>query len=166
MILRIKRVLDRALESLVIFAVGVLLAGVTWQVFSRFVLRSPSSWTEEFATYLLMWVGLLGAALAVDRGAHLGVDALVLKFPESVRAVLQIIVYVIIAAFAGFVMVGGGIMLIQRTLVTNQILPALRIPMGYVYLCLPISGFFIVFYSVVIIIGRVAAFLPKRNPEQ
>ncbi|NIX00358.1 MAG: TRAP transporter small permease subunit, partial [Phycisphaerae bacterium] len=53
---------------------GVLVIDVTWQVITRFVLKNPSSWTEELATYLLIWVGLLGAAVALHRGAHLGID--------------------------------------------------------------------------------------------
>jgi TRAP-type C4-dicarboxylate transport system permease small subunit len=43
--------------------------------------------------------------------------------------------------------VGGG-QLVHRTLVTNQVSPALGLKMGYVYLAIPISGFFLVIYSI------------------
>ena len=76
---RAKGVLDKTLELLTMVAVAVLVVDVVWQIFTRFVLNNPSSWSEEFSTFLLMWVGLLGAAVAVNRTAHLGVDFFVLK---------------------------------------------------------------------------------------
>ena len=145
---RAKIILDKTLELLTIIAVGVLVIDVVWQIFTRFVLNHPSSWTEEFSTFLLMWVGLLGAAVAVNRTAHLGVDFLVLKLPTRLRIAGELIVYLLVGAFAVMVMVIGGIELVQKTLVTNQTSPALNWKMGYVYLCLPVSGFFITVYSV------------------
>ena len=59
-----KKILDRFLECLVMVSVTVLVLDVLWQVFTRFVLRDASSWTEELATFLLIWVSLLGAAVA------------------------------------------------------------------------------------------------------
>lgn len=143
----VKKILDRTLEWLTIVAVGILVIDVTWQIITRFILNHPSSWTEEFATFLMMWVGLLGAAVAVNYKAHLGVDFIVLKLPDTWRLYVELCVYLIVAVFALSVMIIGGLELVQKTLVTNQVSPALSWKMGYVYLCLPISGFFIAVYS-------------------
>ena len=70
----IKKVLDRSLELLVMVVVAVLVVDVLWQVFTRFILKNPSTWTEELAVFMLIWVSLLGAAVALNRGAHLGID--------------------------------------------------------------------------------------------
>jgi TRAP-type C4-dicarboxylate transport system permease small subunit len=75
----IKNALDRLLETLVMVAVAVMVVDVLWQVFTRFILNNPSSWTEELAIFLLIWVALLGAAVALNRGAHLGIDYFVGK---------------------------------------------------------------------------------------
>lgn len=77
--LRIKLLLDRTLEFIVITTAGILVVDVLWQVFARFFLKDPSSWTEELATFLLIWVTLLGSAVALGRGAHLGIDYFVLR---------------------------------------------------------------------------------------
>ncbi|MBN1128679.1 MAG: hypothetical protein JXA71_06815, partial [Chitinispirillaceae bacterium] len=53
----------------------------------------------------------------------------------------------LVTCFAVSVMVVGGLALVQKTLVTNQVSPALNWKMGYVYLCLPVSGLFITYYS-------------------
>ncbi|MBN1307911.1 MAG: TRAP transporter small permease [Chitinispirillaceae bacterium] len=157
-----KIILDKTLELLTMIAVGVLVIDVVWQIFTRFVLNNPSSWTEEFSTFLLMWVGLLGAAVAVNRTAHLGVDYLVLKFPPRLRITVELIVYLLVGTFAVTVMIVGGIELVQKTLVTNQTSPALNWKMGYVYLCLPVSGFFITVYSA-LFMGTALLKLMKRG---
>jgi TRAP-type C4-dicarboxylate transport system permease small subunit len=160
---RVKHILDKALELLTMIAVGVLVIDVVWQIFTRFVMNDPSSWTEEFSTFLLMWVGLLGAAVAVNRSAHLGVDFIVLKFPPRLRITIELVVYLLVGSFAVAVMVTGGIMLVQTTLATNQTSPALNWKMGYVYLCLPISGFFIAFYSVFFMVTAIVKLFKREE---
>ena len=79
MFAKVKKVLDRSLEVLVTVSMLVLVVDVVWGVFSRYVLRAQSAWTEELATYLMIWVGLLGASVALNRGSHLGIDYFTLK---------------------------------------------------------------------------------------
>lgn len=152
-----KRVLDKILEVLVMVVVAVLVLDVLWQVFTRFILKDPSSWTEELATFLLIWVALLGAAVALGRGAHLGIDYFVGKLPEKTRIKTEIFVFLCIAAFSLLVMVVGGIDLVRTTMSLEQISPALGLNMGYVYLAVPISGCFLVLYSLLGLAERVGS---------
>ena len=75
----LKSIIDRALAWLVIVVMASLVIDVLWQVFTRFVLRDPSSFTEELARYLLIWVGLLGASYAAGKRMHLALDLLPMK---------------------------------------------------------------------------------------
>ena len=59
-----RKIIDKGLELSLIFLMAFLVVDVLWQVLSRYILVSPSSVTDELAGYLLIWVGLLGAALA------------------------------------------------------------------------------------------------------
>ena len=149
---KVKKILDRSLEVLVTVSMGVLVVDVVWQVFTRYVLRNPSDWTEELATFLMIWVGLLGASVALNRGAHLGIDYFVLKLSAKKRLCAELFVFFCVAVFSLLVLVIGGINLVRITLQTNQIPPALGAKIGlkmwHVYLALPISGFFLVLYSV------------------
>jgi TRAP-type C4-dicarboxylate transport system permease small subunit len=151
----IKKLLDRSLELLVMVVVAVLVVDVSWQVFTRFILKDPSTWSEELAIFLLIWVSLLGAAVALNRGAHLGIDYFVGKLPPRKRLYTEIFVFLCIALFSFTVMVLGGIDLVANTLRLNQLSPALGIKVGYVYLAVPISGFFLVLYSVIGLVERV-----------
>ena len=169
---KLKKFLDRCLEALVMVVVAVLVIDVLWQVVTRFGSKvapwitshewngrlasfavnltkgiQPSSWTEELATFLLIWVALLGSAVALGRGAHLGIDYFVSKLPERTRMRTELFVFACVSLFSLLVMVCGGIHLVTRTLALDQTSPALQLPIGYVYLAVPISGAFLVLYS-------------------
>ena len=144
---KLKNILDKCLEVLVMVAVAVLVIDVLWQVFTRFVIGKSSSWTEELATFLLIWVALLGSAVAMGRGAHLGIDYFVGKLSDKVRIRTELFVFGVVALFSLLVMVIGGIGLVARTFELKQISVALHLPIGYVYLAVPISGVFLVLYS-------------------
>ena len=55
--------LNRVLEVILIMLLGVMVLNVSWQVFSRYVLANPSSFTDELARYLMIWLGVLGLSL-------------------------------------------------------------------------------------------------------
>jgi TRAP-type C4-dicarboxylate transport system permease small subunit len=144
----VKKVVDRGLEMAVQTAMGTLVIVVLWQVFTRFILRDPSSWTEELARYLLIWVGLLGAAYAAGKKMHLALDLLPGKLTGARARRLDIFIELCAFAFALFALVIGGFRLVMVTLVLGQTSAALQIPIGYVYLVVPISGLLIMFYAV------------------
>ncbi len=153
----IKKVLDHSLELLVMVVVVVLVVDVLWQVFTRFILKDPSTWSEELAVFMLIWVSLLGAAVALNRGAHLGIDYFVGKLPPRKRLYTEIFAFLCVALFSFTVMVLGGIELVTSTLRLEQLSPALGVRVGYVYLAIPISGFFLVLYSVIGLVERLTA---------
>jgi len=158
-----KKILDRSLELLVTVAMTVLVLDVVWQVFTRYVLNDQSSWTEELATFLMIWVGLLGASVALNRGAHLGIDYFVGKLSARKKLYVEAVVFFCIALFSLLVLVIGGIRLVDNTLMRGQVSAALEIKMGYVYLALPISGFFLVLYSADFFIERVIAIVNTQR---
>jgi TRAP-type C4-dicarboxylate transport system permease small subunit len=156
----IREVLVRSLEIMVMIITAALVLDVVWQVFTRFVLKSPSTWTEELATMLIIWVSLLGASVGFVRKSHLGVDYFVNKLPDKPRTAVEIMAYLLIGLFAIGVLMYGGYQLVTRTMAYGQPSPALGVQMGYVYMALPISGFFVLFFSIEIIVEK--AFLLKK----
>lgn len=151
---KIKETLVKVLETVVITVMAVLVIDVVWQVFTRFVLRNPSSWTEELATMLLIWISLLGASVALIRKGHLGVDYFVNKLGAGPRSIVDIFIYAMVGFFSASVMIAGGIRLVWLTLMTHQVSPAMGIRMGWVYLALPLSGFFMLVFCIESILER------------
>ena len=138
----------RVLEFVLIVVMGALVLDVLWGVASRFLLGAPSRWTEEVATFLLIWVSLLGAAVAFARDEHLGVEFLVKKFDPDIQRRIEIFVQILIVAFSCSALVFGGYVLVSETLGSGQVTPALGIKMGYVYLAVPISGILFVLFAI------------------
>jgi TRAP-type C4-dicarboxylate transport system permease small subunit len=145
-LLAVKAALVRLLEWIVIVVMAALVLDVLWGVCSRFVLRAPSRWTEEVATILLIWVSLLGAAVAFGRQEHLGIDYLIQKLDPSARRGMAVLAQILVGLFAGAVMVYGGYVLVSETLRAGQLLPALGLRYGHVYLAMPVSGVFILLF--------------------
>lgn len=146
---RITHWIDKMLAGLLVFLMAVMVVVVSWQVFTRYVLASPSTWTSELATFLLIWISLLGAAYALRMKAHLGVELLERSLRGSSRIMHAYVVYLSVILFAFFVFVYGGTRLVYITLQLEQASAVLQIPMGYVYLVLPLSGLLMIYYTVV-----------------
>ncbi|MEY8712147.1 C4-dicarboxylate ABC transporter permease [Mangrovibacter phragmitis] len=144
---RIKWVVDRIIATFSILVMVALVVCVVWQVFSRYVLGQPSTMTDELARFLMIWVGLLGAAYTVGAQRHLSIDILALSLSERKKQVLNILINLFIFLFAGGVIISGGLKLIEKTLATAQVSAAMQIPVGYVYFVLPLSGAVMMFYS-------------------
>ena len=54
--------LDNAMKFLMAVAMGSLVVGGTWQIFTRWILKNPSTFTEEFMRYMLIWASMIGSA--------------------------------------------------------------------------------------------------------
>jgi len=144
---KVTAAIDSMLSRVLIVLMAVMVLDVTWQVITRFILQHPSSFTEELATFLLIWIGLLGASYALRTKAHLGIDVLTYKLKGVKRHLSALFVNLCIFLFSFTVLVLGGIRLVKITLDLNQISAALGIKMGYVYSVLPITGFLMMYYS-------------------
>ena len=152
---RIKSTMDVVLGWALVVLMGLAVVNVLWQVFTRFVLGNPSSFTDELARYLLIWVGLFGAAYASGKRMHLSIDLLRTKLGGRAVHWHSIVVVVIVGVFALFVMVIGGVRLVSLSFLLGQTSAALNVPLGVVYLALPVSGALIVVYLSLFVIERV-----------
>jgi len=143
----VRGALDRVLGTLLAGLMAAMVLNVLWQVGTRFILRTPSSFTEEVARYLMIWVGMLGAAYATGRKAHLALDLLTGRLQGGARRASETFIHAVVLAFAALVMVGGGGRLVWVQLTLGQKSAALQLNVGLVYLAVPLAGAAIVLYS-------------------
>ena len=148
MTLIIRKTIEQALEKFLVFLMGILVLDVLWQVTSRYVLTSPSSFTDELAGFLLIWVGLFGAAYVSGKNQHLAIDLLLQKVDMKAKKRLEIFIQIAIVLFGLFVFVIGGVWLVYTRFALDVRSAALHIPLGYVYLVLPLSGMLIIFFAI------------------
>ncbi|MDH6358602.1 TRAP transporter small permease [Parabacteroides sp. PF5-9] len=143
-----RKIIDKSLESLLIFLMAFLVLDVLWQVMSRYILASPSSVTDELAGFLLIWVGLLGAAYVSGCNQHLAIDLLMQNIRPERQQKLQLFIFFIVFIFALTVLIIGGGWLVYTRFYLNVTSASLQLNMGYVYLVLPISGLLTAYYAI------------------
>ncbi len=140
--------IDKALEWVLVFLLSFLVIDVLWQVASRYIMKSPSSYTDELAGYLLIWVGLLGAAYVAGKREHLAIDLLLQKSPPKRKFKLEMAISVFIIVFAITVLIIGGSWLVYTRFYLNVKSSALGMPLGIVYMVLPVSGLLIAYFDI------------------
>ncbi len=156
MIDKAHRYLIRGLEVVLITLMVIIVIVVCWQVFSRFILEFPSSYTDELSRFLLIWITMLGASYASGRNSHLAIDILQGKLKGKSRGKLQILIQLFILIFSISVLVVGGSYLVWITFSLRQISAALGLPMGWVYISIPVSGILVSFFSLNSIRGLIS----------
>ena len=145
---RVFNTVNRILEIFLVAIFALLVLDVLFQVFSRYILGTSFTWTEEFARFSLIWMTILGAAYLNAKREHLSMDFLYQKFSVSNKKRASILIEVFIFLFALVVMVIGGFNLVYTTLHLEQLSGTLRIPLGYVYSIMPFSGLLIMCFSI------------------
>lgn len=143
-----RKKIEKSLEGFLVFLMSVLVLDVLWQVFSRYVLNAPSSYTDELAGYLLIWVGVLGAAYVAANREHLAIDLLLQRSSPERKHKLEIIIAVCIIIFSVTVLIIGGSWLAYTRFYLSVQSSALGLPLGFVYLVLPISGILITYFDI------------------
>ena len=100
MIANFFRSIDRTIEYtlFLIFLAFTLVGGL--QVFNRFVFGLPLSWSEEFQKFGHIWMVMLAIPVAYRRGAHLGMDTLLRKFPGQFQRAIGLLTEVLWLALA------------------------------------------------------------------
>lgn len=143
---KIKKIVDKILEWLTIIIFSSMTILVSWQVFTRYVLSKPSPNSEIIARFLFAWLVFLGAAYVFGTREHMNIGFFKDKAKPVVQLALNIIIELLIFIFSASVLVAGGWQL--ATAGMAQMEPTLLIPMGYVFMVIPISGICTMFYNV------------------
>ena len=132
-----------------IVAAVIMTIMIFLQVIFRYLLKAPLSFSEELARYMFVWSVAMGAALALRKRKHIGVEAFVQWLPVRLRDQAKIVGSLLSLLFFGL-LVWYGFVMVGATM--DQLSPALQLPMGYVYLAIPSSG-------VVLFVCEIANFL-------
>ena len=142
-----KRHMDIFLEWVLVILLCMMVLDVFWGVFTRYILENQSSWTDELARFLLIWLSILGAAYASGKNLHIAIDLLPQYLSERNKKILDIVINSIILLFVISVFLVGGLRYLYISFALGQTSPALDLPIGFVYMVLPIAGLFIAYYK-------------------
>lgn len=144
------------LEKILAALMALLVVDVIWQVVTRFLLNNPSSFTDELARYLLIWLGLLGAALVSGHKMHLAIDLVSNRLSSAQsRNYLAIFIESVVILSTLSIMVWGGSKLVYTIWSLGQTSTALQLPLSVVYSIIPLSGLLIIYFAAEDLLSRI-----------
>lgn len=149
-------------ETVVASLMAVMVSTIILQVFCRFVLNNPLSWSEELARYAFVWITFLGAAVAYRHGAHIFVETIVVLLPRRLQAVLAWVVDVLMVT-ALLVLLVQGLAIVEVN--SNVEATMLEIPMSWVYGSIPVSAAIMLAYQVERTVRRIRGTPPALVPR-
>lgn len=133
----IRTALYRWEESLAVAALCVVVASVSYGVFTRYVTETSATWATELASLSFTWVVFLGAAGAMRRGMHISVDALTRLLPVRMAAGLAWLTDLLVLVFLAYALYLAVTITIDAS---SRPSPVLRISFFWVYLAV-VLGF-------------------------
>ncbi len=156
---RISRYCATAAKGVIFVCMAAISVVILAQVFSRYVLGSSIFWAEELARYLMIWMGLVGASLALRQGSHVAITLLLDKLGQRSRPWVLLLGRAVMAVFL-FVLIKEGIG--HASFFISQKSPAMRISMLWAYSAMYVGGAFMAFHLLHLMIGDFRQGLGKR----
>lgn len=137
MFTKIAVAIERILDAVLLVALVVMVASITYQVFGRYVLNHSPSWTEEVARFLMAWITMLGSAAVIRSEGHIAVTVVAESLPPSLREAVRWLRDAIIIATAGaLAWYGYGFALVGA----RRSSPALEISMYWPFLAISVGA--------------------------
>ncbi len=146
----LRNVLNQLLHVLAGVSFLAMVALTCWQVITRYLLHSPSTWSEELVSYLFAWASLFGASLVTGERGHMNIPILVDRLNPGAQKAFHIFGELVAFAFSAIILVYGGIQITQ--LAMGQMTSSLGVAVGVFYVALPVCGVLNIIYTILNII--------------
>lgn len=141
----VRKMLDRVVETVCSIWLLAMVAMTCWQILSRYLLGSPSTYTEEFLRFSLVWVSMIAMAYVAGLRKHVSFSLFADMASIQLQRYWQILIELAFLAFGIFILIQGGYK--ATSISMNQVSPSLGLPMGYIYAALPLAGGILAVYS-------------------
>ena len=145
--MKIKTGLTKALNGVAGMSFIVMVALTCWQVFTRYVLKNPSTWSEELVSYLFAWMSLMGASIVTSESGHMNIPVLVDRLNPQMRSYMRILHELIALLFSLAILVYGGWQISR--LAMGQMTSSLGVPVGIFYFVIPLCGVLNIIYTII-----------------
>lgn len=157
----VQRAVDGIVRWAVVLLMLVMTVTVCLQILFRYVFNVPLGWSEEMARFAFVWVSFFGASALMRMREHINVTIFLDRFPARLQAIAVFLANLVAVICVYFFVVGG------IALTTNewrQLAPATEIPMGWVYLAIPVSSGLMAIWIVIQTIESAMKLRGERQP--
>jgi len=149
--------LDRIIRVVLWAGMGLLMFAVVFHVVGRYFFGKTYVGTLELVRYTMIWISLLGASAAFGCEEHIGIKALQNVLSKKSWFWISILGNLLLCIFL-VAMLRGGIEITLRN--WYQISLAMRIPMFYPYLAVPVGALLMALYVLVSILNSIISSFP------
>lgn len=132
-------------KGILIVLLSVMMVLGLMQIFSRFVIQRPITWSEAMLTYMFVWSSYVAVSLGIQENIHFSVDVVVRKLNPRWQYIMSIVCGVLLAGFSLFLIKIGFFLVAFNK---DQLMPAMPYAMSWPYLALPVCGIFSLVHSV------------------
>ena len=158
---KIRKAMNTVVSTICIVLFAVMVVVGTYQIITRFVFNNPSTISEELLTYTFAWMAIFSSAYVFGKRDHMRMTFVADKLPKEQRKILEIVIELLIIAFAVIVLIYGGFTIMGLTM--TQKTASLGVMMGVIYAVVPICGILIAIYGVLNVIDLCAGY---ENTEE
>lgn len=131
--------LDKNFEEKLLVILLIVTVTLTFiQVVMRYIFHNSLAWSEELARYLFLYLIWIGAAYAVKREQHLRIEIILNRIPKEKLKTFENFIYFIWLGFSVFLFI-SSLNMTMDVFASGQLSPAMRIPMGYAYISIPLG---------------------------
>ena len=146
----LRNILNLTLNVLAGSSFLIMTALTCWQVFTRYVLGNPSTWSEELVGYLFAWMSLFGACLVTGEHGHMNIPIIVDMAAPGLKKILLSLGEIIAFLFSMIILVYGGTQI--TSLAMGQMTSSLGVAVGVFYVVMPICGAVNMIYTILNIV--------------
>jgi TRAP-type C4-dicarboxylate transport system permease small subunit len=149
----IRKWLDKVIEIFACSLISIMVLVACWQVISRYLFNSPSTFSEEFLRFALVWMSVIGLAYVAGKSEHISLTLFLDKCPAHLSNLWHIVIQAIFILFTIYILIIGGWKVSANAMM--QISPVLQLSMGKVYYALPLSGVITIIYCMLNIVDLI-----------
>ena len=119
--------------------IGAMTLVILYQVFMRYVLNDPPTWSEEISRFMMVWMTFLVAPIAYRRGMNVAIETLSRYLVGRIQAALQLVLNALIVYFM-IEYAAEGVGLAERGLKSKAF--TVNVKLFWFYLVVP-AGFYL-----------------------
>lgn len=161
---KIRKGLDAVVGTICVILFALMVIVGTYQIVTRFIFNNPSTISEELLTYTFAWMAMFSTAYVFGKRDHMRMTFVVDKLAAPQRKVLEIVIEILVIAFACIVLIYGGFTIMGLTM--TQKTASLGVMMGVIYAVVPVTGILIAIYGVLNVADLVKGYDSTKVEEE
>ncbi|AOT72030.1 TRAP transporter small permease [Geosporobacter ferrireducens] len=156
------KILNRIEDFVIISGLALIAIILLLQVFMRYIFNYPFIWSEELARYTFVWVSFIGMGYGIRQNCHIRMEIVQNKLPKKMKDILNIFMNIIACGAFMYLIPSGIELTIQQQAVVSS---AMAIPMGYVFIAVPVGFSIGCLRMILMIINDIRSFRKMRGVE-